>query len=256
MNVSSMIRKFRHFADENSPVILTGMAVSGSFLASYLTYKGTMKSAGQILKTVIETEATENTEKKFSTAEIVSLTWKNYIPAAAALGGTTACMVLATKIGLDRTAAATAALVVTERTYDQYKDKIKETLGENKHVKIVDAVATDQVSSVPNNSTIILGDDEQWCFDVWSGRYFKSKREIIDRAVNEFNRDLLTDDYASLSEFYDRLNLDHIQESDRIGWRNDHLLELKYTAVLKDNKPCLAFTFDPVPTARFQDTHG
>lgn len=260
MNVSALISKFRRFADENSPVILTGMAVSGAFVSVYLTAKGAFKAAETIREANPDGQRVlpngDVVDYDLSTQEKFLLTYKFYAPAAATLLGTSACMVMATKIGLDRTAAMAGALVVTERTYDQYKDKVRETLGEAKHTKVVDAVATDAVNAAPHNPMLIVGEGEQYCFDVWSGRMFKSKMENLERAVNELNADMLIDDTASLSDYYDRVGLDHIQESDNIGWRSDYLLKPKYTSVLHDNKPCIAITFDPIPTARFQNAHG
>lgn len=245
MNVSALFNKFRRFADENSPVILTGMAVSGACISAYLAAKGGIRAA-QVLS---EREPDLSNQDKFI------LTYKFYAPAVVTLAGTSACMIMATKIGLDRTAAMAGALVVSERTYDQYKDKVKETLGENKHTKIVDAVAQDRVAATPNNSMIVLGDGDQWCFDMWSGRFFKGTMESLKQAVNEFNHELLYGDYASLTEFYSRVGLDSIQESDNIGWNNDHLLEVIYTSVLKDNKPCIAIQFDKAPMPNFHSHH-
>lgn len=256
MNVSALISKVRRLADENSPVILTGMAVSGAFLSAYFTYKGTRKSMIEIRETNDQIERASTTADDLSFLEELNLTWKNYIPAVSALGGTTACMIMATKIGLDRTAAMAGALVVTERTYDQYKEKVKETLGEAKHTKVVDAVATDRVNATPVNNLVIVGEGEQLCFDEWSGRYFKSSMEKILQAKNDFNHELLFGGPSSLSSFYSLVGLEPTQGSDDIGWMPEHLLELTVTSILKDNKACIAFQMDPMPTARFQNKHG
>lgn len=257
MNVSGLFTKVRRLADENSPVILTGMAVSGACLSAYFAAKGAFK-AHETIVTHPEVSAVdfdgEVRGRELNTQEKFLLTYKFYIPAVATLAGTSACMILATKIGLDRTAAMAGALVVSERTYDQYKDKVKETLGENKHTKIVDAVATDAVLATPTPPGLVINEGKQLCFDMWSGRYFESTIEDLKQAVNQVNHELIYGAHASLNQFYLRLGLGPIQQGEDIGWNNKHLVELDYTAVLKDNKiPCVGVTFDREPRPRFRE---
>lgn len=258
MNVSEVFHKVRRLADENSPVILTGMAVSGACLSAYFAAKAGFKASG-ILRDVnpdgqrVSPISGEVEAYDMTAAEKFLLTYKLYIPAVATLAGTSACMVMATKIGLDRTAAMAGALVVSERTYDQYKDKVKETLGENKHTKIVDAVATDAVTATPLNTSIVVGDGEQLCYDMWSGRFFKGTMEDLKQSVNQVNHELIYGAHASLNQFYLRLGLGPIQQGEEIGWNNKHLLEVDYTAVLKDGKPCIAISFDREPRPRFRE---
>ena len=74
-----------------------------------------------------------------TTQEKFILSWKDFAPAVVVGTGTAACMVMATKIGLTRTAALGAALVVLERNNEQYRDKVREVLGKPKDVKVIDA---------------------------------------------------------------------------------------------------------------------
>lgn len=259
MNIPELLTKVRRLADENSPVILTGMAVSGACVSAYLAAKGGFKAHETLMRhpeiPAVDFDG-EVRERELNAQEKFLLTYKLYIPAVATLAGTSACMIMATKIGLDRTAAMAGALVVTERSYDQYKDKVKETLGENKHTKIDDAIATDQVAKavIPD---MLLAEGEQLCFDRWSGRPFKSSMEEIKQAVNRFNEVFLTEDYMSLTDFYNYIGLDEIQQSDLIGWkREDGLLDVKYTSVLKDNRACIAIAFEKAPMPNFQNSHA
>lgn len=259
MNVSELLNKARRFADENSPVILTGMAVSGACISAYLAAKAGFKSS-EILSKTPDIQAVdfdgEVRGRELTNQEKFLITYKLYIPAVATLAGTSACMIMATKIGLDRTAAMAGALVVSERTYDQYRDKVKETLGENKHTKIDDAVAQDQVTRTPLPPAE-LSEGEQWCFDRWSGRFFKSSMESIKQSLNQFNEHFLNEDSMSLTDFYNWIGLDEIQQSDYVGWRReDGLLELDITSVLKDNRACIAIGFKRAPMATFQNNHG
>ena len=250
MKISSNIDDIRKMLDRNSPVILTGLAISGTLASVFLTYKGTQKSTLEIA-----TKANHQNQfggEKISNQEKILMTYKNYVPAAITTVGTCTCMVVATKIGLNRTAALGAAFVIAERNGDAYKEKVKEILGENKHVKVNDAVASEHLAQAPAlNPNIILTDGEQWFLDDWSGRIFRTNIETYKQAVNEFNYDLLNDDSRSLSDFYSKIGLDTIQESDSIGWSSDRLLTVNYTTDLKDGKACVVTTFDRNPVPQF-----
>lgn len=258
MNVSKLLRNVRRLADDNAPVILTGMAVAGACVSAYLAAKGGFKAHEELVfrPQVPDVDFDgEVRDRDLNAQEKFLATYKFYIPAVATLAGTSACMIMATKIGLDRTAAMAGALVVSERTYDQYKEKVKETLGENKHTKIDDAVAQDQVAAA-HLAPIVLSEGEQYCFDRWSGRFFKSSMEKIKQSLNEFNEQFLKEDYMSLSDFYNWMGLDEIQQSDDIGWkREDGILELDITSVLKDNHACIAIGFKRAPMPTFQNSH-
>lgn len=249
MKINTLIRDIKRVLDSNAPVILTGIAVSGACLTTYLSAKGAYKAAN-----VVREVQSLNPTTELSNQEKFVLTYKFYAPAAVSLVGTSACMVMATKIGLDRTAAVAGAFVIAERANDQYRDKVKELLGQNKHVKVEDAVASDDVDKVVVPTTIVLDGQDQVFIDRWSGRAFPSTMEKMNRAVNDFNHDMLYGSYGSLSEFYTRIGLDDTEESDDIGWHQSRLLELVYTPTLKDEKAVVAFSFDRKPMPDFQ--HG
>ena len=253
----------RKVLDKNSPVILTGMALVGLGASAWYTYKGTQKATVAIIEAREYTSAdgVEFTPDDLTNQAKFLLTYKFYIPAATAVLGTGACMIMATKIGLNRTAALGAALVVAERGNEQYRDKVKELLGENKHIKVSDEVAKDQIAAMPAGSFPPITGGEQWFVDAWSGRKFPSTMERMNRAINEVNRDMNRDGYATLSDFYNSIGLDVIQESDVIGWgvdpgKADRLLDLTYTSVLKDGQAVVSFSFNRNPMPSFQDGHA
>lgn len=254
MNISRTIKNFKRLVDANAPVILTGVAVAGACLTTYLSAKGGMKSAGALddAEVVKRTALKDNSVDLTNTEKFIA-TYKFYAPAAVSLVGTVTCMVLATKIGIERTAAVAGAFVIAERANDQYRDKVKELLGENKHTKVVDATATDQVQAMAIPSNLVLEGSNQIFVDRWSGRPFPSTMEKMNKALNEFNQELLYGKFGTLTEFYKKIGLDEIQESDDIGWNDKRLLELIYTPVLKDDKAIVAFSFGRNPMPGFRE---
>jgi hypothetical protein len=256
MKFADTYNQLKRLIDDNSPVILTGMAVSGTLLSVYYTYKGAVKGVRRIDHAEIQKRGPEtdeiNLDSSLTNAEKFLLTYKFYAPAAVAVVGTSTCMIMATKIGLNRTAAVAGLLAVAERTHEQYSDKVKEILGDTKHVKVVDAVATDQVQNSSTAGLLPLADGNQEFFDLWTGRSLATTREKLEKAVNKFNHELIYGSHASLNEFYDKIGLEEIQQGDDIGFNVDHLLELHFTAVEKNERAVMAFEFNKAPKLGFR----
>lgn len=254
MNISRTIKNFKRLVDANAPVILTGVAVAGACLTTYLSAKGGMKSAGALddAEVVKRTTLKDNSVDLTNTEKFIA-TYKFYAPAAVSLVGTVTCMVLATKIGIERTAAVAGAFVIAERANDQYRDKVKELLGENKHNKVVDATVADQAKNLVLPENLVLEGGKQIFVDSWTGRPIPTTMEKMNQALNEFNHELLYGDYASLTQFWKLVGLPGTSQSDDIGWNRTRLLELHYTPTLLDDRAVVYFTFDRNPMPDFQD---
>ena len=94
------------------------------------------------------------------------------------------------------------------------------------------------------------------CYDVISGRYFRSDKETIRKVVNDLNYRLTTgmEEYISLSEFYDEIGLSHTSTSDEIGWNilTDGQIEVEFRATVADNdEPCLMLDYQVSPRYDF-----
>ena len=259
-NISTLVKTAQKLLDENSPVILTGVAVAGVVGTAWLTFKGTQKAT----LTISEESDRRNVlnvanGKDFvpvTNQEKLLLTWKFYAPSVIAVVGTSTCMILATKISLNRTAALAGALVIVGRDNETYKDKVKQLLGDKKHIQVVDATAEDRVASIPSSQFIYPRPGEQIFVDSWSGRQLSTTKQQMEAAVNSFNKEMLYNDWATLGEFYDRIGLEPIQQSGVLGWNKNSFLELVYTAVLREDEDqaVIVFKFDKNPMPDFRDS--
>ena len=72
------------------------------------------------------------------------------------------------------------------------------------------AAAIEQQQKTPETQTVVVNHaaGQLKCFDSLSGRYFTATKNQIDKAVNEFNRQLRDDMRNSLNEWYDMIGLD------------------------------------------------
>lgn len=248
MKIPSLVKQIQRFVDENAPAILTGIGIAGVGVTAVLTHKAATQSVLDIAyhETMNQT-STDGVDK-------LRLTWKNYVPAVAAGIGTAGCMFMATRINLQRLTTLGAVYAISEGNLKEHKAKVEELFGKKKATEVSDAVAKDQVEKTPLPQ-LVVGDgaNEQIFFDRWSGRYFTSSRQKIDAAVNDLNHEMIYGSYVSLSSFYKLIGLVDTQEAHEIGWNKKQLIEISYTAMLKDDVPIIAIEFDKRPMPTFQD---
>lgn len=234
---------------QNSPTILTSLAVGGLVTTAILAVKATPKAIRIIDEQIGYNHdgVMEAPTKK----EIIKLTWKLYLPAAGVGVVTIVCIIGANSIHLRRNAALGAVYSLTETAFKEYQAKVTETLGKNKETKVRDEIAKEHVATNPvgSNEVIFTGKGEVLCYDTLSGRYFKSDIEHIRRTENEMNRQLRDEMFISLNEVYYELGLASIKLGDEMGWDMDHgYIEFSYSSQLsEEGQPCLVLDYVVVP---------
>lgn len=251
MTLANKVKQFEKIIQDNSPTILTGVAVAGTVATALLTGKAAVK-ADRFLEQQSYIQQTD-----FDTKEVVRMTWKLYIPAAGVGTLTVASIIMANRIGNRRAAALAAAYAISEKAMAEYKEKVIERVGEKKEQQFRDEIAQDQVNRTQgSNAVVLVGYGDILCFDAYSGRYFQSSVETIKKAENDLNHRILNDMYASLTDWYNLLGLAPIEVSDEVGWNVDKLLEISLSSVLSDdNRPCLSVNFNVTPVRDYYRLH-
>jgi hypothetical protein len=249
MVFEELTKRLGKFTADNSPAILTGIAVAGTITTAYLTGKASVKAAEILRDEAIRWDVpTRELKPKY----VVEAVWKLYIPAVSSAALTVACIVGANQIGTRRATAMAAAYSLTERAYAEYKDKVVEKIGSNKERALRDEIQQDRVNNYPASREIIVSGLDVLCYDKFTGRYFSSDMETLKKAQNDTNYQVNNEYYASLTDFYNRIGLRPTGMSDEVGWNSDRLLELSFSSVIsEDGRPCLAFEFVVVPVRGF-----
>lgn len=249
--LSDLFKQIQRFTTNNSTTILTTVGVVGTVSTAILAAKGGFQ-AGRIIDNAEYTEGTP-ADARERLKERARKTWKCYLPAVATGTVTVACVISANRIGSHKTAAMAAAYTLSEKAFVEYKDKVVEKIGENKEQRVRDDIAQDNVTRTPVPTSIMVGESEkQLCFDSYSSRYFLSTMEDVKKAQNDLNYLILSEDYASLSDFYDNLGLEHTQFSDSIGWNTDRKLEILFSAcVSPEQKPAISIGYRHEPAPGF-----
>jgi Family of unknown function (DUF6353) len=263
MTLSQFAHKIEKLVIDNSPTILTAIAVTGTLSTVYLTGKATFKAAKLIEaeQTILDGIVKPKTKMghithQMDTWEKTQLVWKFYIPAAGTCVLTLTAMVGANHIGHRRAAALAAAFSISEKAFAEYKDKVIEVAGKAKEQKARDDMAQDVITRTPIGSVYVTGSGEVLCYDAFTGRYFMSSMEALKKAQNDTNYQVNNNMYASLSDFYNHLGLPTTSYSDEVGWNSDKLLECEYsTCMSEDGRPCISINFAVVPVRDYYRVH-
>lgn len=245
--MAQLMRVAKTSITKHSPEILTGIGIAGMITTTVLAVKATPKAIRLI------EEAKEEKGEDLTKAETIKTCWKAYIPAAAICVASTACLIGASSVSIRRNAMLATAYKLSETAFSEYKEKVVETIGDEKEKVVREKVSEERIKKNPiTKNEIIMTDygDTQF-YETLSGRYFKSDIEQIKKVVNYLNKDMLQDMFGtiSLNEFYDELELERIDLGDELGWRVDKgLIEIDFTSKIADNgKPCVVLDYINAP---------
>lgn len=242
MTLKTILHAAEKFVTDNSPGILTGLAVTGAVTTIALTAKAAFNLGMDLNASDYLVGA------KYDKKELVKAYWKDFAPAAVSGVATVTCIIAANHIGTRRTAAIAAAFKLSEQLTEEYKERVVKALGAQKEEKMRSDLAGDRMARTGGAETIIISGPECVFYDELSGRFFKNEMEKIRKAVNDINFQVNNNYYASLSEFYDLIGLDKTKFSDEVGWNTDSLLDVQFSpTMLSDGRPAIAMSFRTSP---------
>lgn len=257
------------YLSKNSPTILTGCAIAGAFVAVGLAVKATKPALEHIKEEKIahrdriiikdgdEREDYDLTEEEIEAIhlkplEVVSAVWKDYLPTAIVLGGTTACIIGAHSISAKRTAAMAALYTMSETALKDYKDKAQEIVGKKKAGEITDAAAEEALKRNPYAAatagfTCKPGDVP--CFDLETGRYWPCNYDKLTAARDRLKARIYAGERITVNDFYYEVGLNGVHHGDDRGWCVENEIEIDLTSSLtSEGVPVLAVGFHNPPT--------
>lgn len=253
MQFNQIAKLSEKFVADNSPTILTGIGVAGVVATAYLTGKASIKAYKYL-----EWEREDLYNKAYEVdpsidfrdfhldpKEKLNIVWKEFIPPALMGAATIAAIIGANQIGNRRTAALAVAYTLSEKASNEFREKVKERLGDQKVREIKDEIAQERIKGSTNAEVVVIGDGKVKCYEQFTGRYFIIRSvEDLKSAQNAINYQVNNYGYASLSEFYDILDIPHTSFSDEVGWKSDKLMELHIGgAIDEDGKPVVSFDY-------------
>lgn len=249
-NLTAIVRTVSASLKKRSPEILLGVGIAGMITTTVLAVKATPKA----IRLLDERKETTDTEK-LTPVEAVKTAWTCYIPAAVTGTLSIACLIGSSSVNARRNAALAAAYQLSETTLMEYRDKVVETIGPKKEQAVREVLAKDKMEKNPvsKNEVIMTGKGETLCYDVLSGRYFKSDIEKIRHAANELNLRMRNDMYVSLNDFYYEIGLPDIKLGECLGWNIDRgYMDIQFGSHLNsEGTPCLVIAYTVAPQYGF-----
>lgn len=259
------------FATKHRRTLMTVGSAVCAVGATVYAVKAT-SDAKDILEAEVEERAVFNEQHpdvepvslKLTKKEVVSLTWKCYIPVGILL-----LMGLTGIIGnsiLDKKKfdATMALYTASEATLTGYKDIVKKEVGEEKNKeinqKVIDKLAnegiTDSQKANKDKPVIRTKCGDQLMIDAWSGQRFTGDVNYIRSVVNDLNQNMLYsswNDGVTLNEYYESIDLSDVQAGNFIGWDPTRLIELDFDSTFIDDKSWIVVSFKNWPQKLYSD---
>ena len=264
--LSNVGGKFGYMLRKNSTQILVGLSIGG-FGASIVTAIKATKKATVAVEEAREERKTNHFNEEsghwetgvvndLTTSEKLKIELPYYAPTIITAGASAACIVAGVRgalIGKEAMAAAYAGLL---REYTDYKKSVAESVDE-KQKKTIEQKADKRTiqraeeSGVLQNLSVLPGDVK--CYERFTGRVFSSNKDKLIKITNELNRRMRSENYISLNDFYDELDLTNTGLGYELGWNIDRgYIEPKFSAQLdSDGKPCLVLDFEIPPQSDY-----
>ena len=228
----------------NAPAILTASACVGTIATAILTAKSTTLA---IEKIADYCEANLRSPEDLSWKEKFSVSYRVYIPPAIAGVCTLVSIISANRIQYARGAAFALAYSGSEAAFRRYREAVSDVVKPKDVQKITSRVAEKSVQEAgkPVPGTVLVASSgDVLCYDIFSGRYFRSDIETIRRVENNINGQLNAECYASLNEFYAGLGLPPIAAGELVGWSDPNSLSVEFGSQLTEKgEPVLTVDF-------------
>lgn len=208
----------------NSSLMLSILGAAGVVVTAVTAVRATPKALSLI------DEAEKEKGEALSKTEIIVTAGGVYIPSLLIGVSTIACVLSAAVLSRRQQASLMSAYALLNRSYREYRQKLKELYGEDAHKNIVDSIAKEHCedthiycSGAIYNSTLDVDSEHdpeiiRTFYDCYSKRYFETTLSKVIQAEYHLNRNYMLWGEITVNEFYDFLGIKGIKDGDGIGW--------------------------------------
>lgn len=253
--LQKLCSKTARFVKRNSSTILTIAGAAGMIATVATAVAATKKAVALVDK------AKEEKGEDLTTGEMLGTVAPSYIPTILLGGATLACIFGANALSRRQQASLVSAYMLVDGMHKEYRDKVKELLGEETDVRIREAIAMDHCEDagayVPGYGSLDTDGETRLFYEEYRGRYFESTIEAVLNAEYHLNRNFSMRGYAYLNEFYEFLGLPTTEDGEVLGWSQWELAE-QYEAswidfshrlvTMEDGLECYMIEFPLPPT--------
>ena len=244
--ITLVCQKVGQFTIRNGPTILTISASVGVVTTAITSAKAGTKAAG-----VLE-ELEYSSKQKPTMVDKAKKVVPYAIPPTICCAATIACIIGAHKMHIHREAALAAAYTILDNRYKKYREQVISEIGEKKENRLKDQAAQQRVNDTYCESGLNIiqtrfGDI--LFMDSFSGRYFRSSYEQIERAKIAIASIAQKEISVSLNDFYDALEIPLIEGGKILGWNICDVADETFSNVIPivTNRTCLTPTPEKLP---------
>lgn len=270
-NFGNIFRPIAKQVSKYGPEIAVGVGIAGMITTTILAVKATPKSLRLIeaekkrRNHEIKEEAKESGKDsvglidRLSILDTVKVAWKPYIPAMISGVLSIGCIVGASTVHVKRNAALATAYQLAANTLSDYKEKVIETIGEEKEREVQKKVNAKKVEKINSTEPSFVRKGKPLCIEPISGRPFEMDLEDVKAAINRLNYRLTggMEECISLSEWYDEIGLKHTDVSDYMGWNiySDGLITVtEVPSSTDDGELCWVLEYAVLPHYKYEKT--
>lgn len=210
----------KQIVDKHGAVVLSIVATAGVIATGVAAAKASPVAMEKLRELEEENEHVDSLEKVKAVAPI-------YGPTIAFGAGTIGCIAGITLLDRKHQATVMGAYALLSKSYNQYRDKVKEVLGIESYKKVNEEIAKDKLKNqklekVPTQQIEEMGGNDICVFyeATYDKVFERSFVEVLD-AEYQLNRSLALNGFVSLADFYDLLGLDRTPESEALGWNQE-----------------------------------
>lgn len=142
-----------------------------------------------------------------------------YLPVVLLTGSSLACIISATVLNAKQQKSITAAYILLENGFKQYKDKVEELYGGDATRTIETEITNDKFEE---KNPQMKNSENDLFYDEYRDEFFESSLDLVREAMYHVNRNFILRGYSTLNEVYDFLNLSHTEQGDILGWSADY----------------------------------
>ena len=255
-NIEKIFRPIAKQVSKYGPEIAVGVGIAGMITTTVLAVKATPKAL-KLIDEAKKEKAEEAVELK--PTEMVKVAWKPYVPAMISGALSIGCIVGASTVHVKRNAALATAYQLAANTLSDYKEKVIETIGEEREKEVLKKVDAKKVEKINSTEPSFVRKGKPLCIEPISGRPFEMDLEDVKAAINRLNYRLTggMEECISLSEWYDEIGLKHTDVSDYMGWNiySDGLITVtEVPSSTDDGELCWVLEYAVLPHYKYEKT--
>lgn len=249
-------------------ILLTTASVFGVGLTAFLSAKATPTAIEKV-----KNDSRKNHDGDpygYTKKEAVVSAWKCYVPCAISGTVTIACIFGIGVLGKKAQASLASACILLDKSFNEYKESLKELYGEEAHNAVIDNIMKEKLDDTVIYTPGLIGcetlnveseteDVVRTFYDSFSGRYFEATLPRVLEAEYHLNRNYNLGGGVSVNEFYELLGLKPIDGGDCLGWDmyQEEILwiDISHRLVyLDDGMEVIQIIFTFEPTALLEET--